>query len=148
MSCATWSDVLGQYRTPASQPAVVNRLEKGGLSPADLENALRSPLTTLSAELGTTTDEVVKHALLAGEIAEFFSACADAAAAARGRHVAKLVELTCVNDAAASLSLSQGYVSRLYRRRSDPRRPDSHSLLRLLRVAMVPAPAPSPKEDS
>lgn len=142
----TWSDVLSQYRSPTSHPAIITRLERGGLTPADLEGALEAPLSVLSAEPAATTEELVQHALLAGEIAEFFSACADAAASSRGRHVAQLVELTCVNDAAAALSLSQGYVSRLYRRPHDPRRPAASALARLIRVALSPAPTPSPKE--
>lgn len=146
MSGTTWSDVLGQYRSSTSHPAIIARLEQGGLTPADLESALGSPLPVLSADPAVTTDDLVKQVLLVGEVAEFFAACSDAAAAVRGRHVAKLVELTCVNEAAAALSLSQGYVSRLYRRRHDPRRPALSSLQRLLRVSLSPAPTPCPKD--
>lgn len=134
-----WNDVLSQYRPPSAHRATAKRLTTAGLTPDVLAEALASPLDCLDAVPVDDAGEAIRQACLAGEVAEYFATCSDAAGAARAQHVAKLVELTCVNDAAKALSLSQGYVSRLYRRPQDPLRPVMASLRRLLLPNTTPA---------
>lgn len=141
-----WHEVLGQYRPATSHRLAIQRLASANITPDDLAEALAVPLRTLDAESANTIQDTARQALLAGEVAEYFAACSDAATAARAGYVARLVELSCVNDAAKTLHLSQGYVSRLYRRPRDPFRPVMASLRRLL--SPMPAPVAEPRKDS